>query len=242
MPSLGWPFHCLLRVCQRAASGAYQLRENGGIYIKHAYHFCHSHVLHKRLTQNLSIYLTQDTSWRMNTTGILNFPVPFSLFLLILGISLMHTGYFRSHWLAAAKQLATWQWMANQSAPLKEMHLILQLQNVIPLDIYRSPSKTHAQPQLGRPLSVCFFLHFWGLVGQFVIWSFFTILCWKLRSSPTKDWVPAPSSVSLVWGPGLHPHQRENFPLSRSTSAPALCLWLSLFLPGTGGVLGALLD
>jgi len=49
----------------------------------------------------------------MNATGILDiFYAIFSFFLLILGLTLMHTWYFRSHWLAAGKQLATWHWMA----------------------------------------------------------------------------------------------------------------------------------
>lgn len=48
-------------------------------------------------------------------------------FFLILGLTLMHTWYFRSYWLAAGKQLATWRWMAGQSAPLKEMHCISEL-------------------------------------------------------------------------------------------------------------------
>lgn len=40
--------------------------------MKLTYHFCLSHILQKGLTYNLSIYLTWDTSWRMNTTEILD--------------------------------------------------------------------------------------------------------------------------------------------------------------------------
>lgn len=144
----------------------------------------------------------------MNATGTLNVFYGF-FFSFEFWERLMHTWYFGSHWLAAGKQLATWQWMANQSAPLEGMHLILQLQNVIALDIYRSPTKSHAQPQSWEAFLSGFFLQFWGLVEQFAIWGVLPCHGGHSGSSHAKDGGPAPFSVGLIWGLGLHSHQRE---------------------------------
>lgn len=120
------------------------------------------------------------------------FSVLFFLFLLILGISLMHTWYFGSHWLAAGKQLATWQGMANQSAPLEGMHLIQQLQNVIAPDIYISPSKTHAQPQSWEAFLSGFFPSVLGFSGTICYLGFFTMLWWSFRKLTCKRWRACP--------------------------------------------------
>lgn len=95
---------------------------------------------------------------------------------------------------------------------------------------------------LGRPFSVSFFLQLWGLVRQFLIWGVLPYPDGHLGRSPAKDGVPVPFSVSLLWGLGLHSHQRENSPLPRSTPVPALCLCFSLFCLGAGGLLDMALD
>lgn len=143
----------------------------------------------------------------------------------------MHTRYFRSHWLAAGKQLAMWQWMANQSAPLEEMQLILQLQNVISLDIYRPPSKTHAQPQACEASLCGFFLSVLGFSGTICFLGVFTISWCSFRKATCKKWSACPLLRKSGLRAGLAFPPEGKIPIAQIHSCPSLVSVVLSVLP-----------